>query len=130
MDFASYVHQYYSEGYLVFQEGGEAGKVCADDMSKTVPSEQMNNVLLKLGKLSPILANKAISKWLLIGESMCNMLEYSELTDIAIVARDFAEQFSGSDRREDQLAALLERRVRWVRCSGITLCAGARVNEF
>ena len=37
MDFASYVHQYYKSGYLVYQESGEAGKVCADYMNRTVP---------------------------------------------------------------------------------------------
>lgn len=41
MDFASYVHQYYNKGYLVYQEGGEAGKVCADHMNKTVPQEEV-----------------------------------------------------------------------------------------
>ena len=67
MDFASYVHQYYNTGYLVYQEGGEAGKVCADDMNKTVPSEEVGRVLAKLG------------------ESMCNMLEYRDLQDIKII---------------------------------------------
>lgn len=67
MDFASYVHQYYKTGYLVYQEGGEAGKVCADDMNKTVPSEEVGRVLAKLG------------------ESMCNMLEYRDLEDIKII---------------------------------------------
>lgn len=34
MDFSSYVHQYYKSGYLVYQESGMAGKVCADHMNK------------------------------------------------------------------------------------------------
>ena len=59
MDFASYVHQYYKSGYLVYQEGGEAGKVCVDHMNKTVPKSEVGRVLNKLG------------------ESMCNTLEYS-----------------------------------------------------
>ena len=66
MDFASYVHQYYDKGYLVYQEGGEAGKVCADHMNRTVPEGEVGRVLNKLG------------------ESMCNMLEYRDLKDISI----------------------------------------------
>ncbi|TRY68657.1 hypothetical protein TCAL_02473 [Tigriopus californicus] len=66
MDFASYVHQYYDKGYLVFQEGGQAGKVCADDMNRTVPSSEVGRVLDKLG------------------QSMCNMLEYRDLKSIAL----------------------------------------------
>ena len=66
MDFASYVHQYYPTGYLVYQEAGEAGKVCADHMNKTVPKSEVGRVLNKLG------------------ESMCNLLEYRELKDIEI----------------------------------------------
>lgn len=66
MDFASYVHQYYDSGYLVYQEGGMAGKVCADDMNKTVPTEEVGRVLAKLG------------------QSMCNMLEYRDLDNIEI----------------------------------------------
>ena len=67
MDFASYVHQYYESGYLVYQESGLAGKVCADYMNKTVPRDQVGRVLNKLG------------------QSMCNMLEYRTLDDIDIV---------------------------------------------
>ena len=67
MDFASYVHQYYDQGYLVYQEGGEAGKVCADHMNKTVPPEEVDRVLNKLG------------------ESMCNMLEYRDLNAIRVM---------------------------------------------
>jgi hypothetical protein len=67
MEFASYVHQYYSSGYLVYQKGGSAGKVCADDMTNTVPEEKMGGVLDKLGK------------------SMCNMLEYRDLEEVEII---------------------------------------------
>ncbi len=87
MDLTSYVHQYYRSGYLVFQEGGEAGKVetklfkrsfphmilnlisqkvCADHMNRTVPREEVGRVLEKLGK------------------SMCTMLEFKDLEDIRI----------------------------------------------
>jgi corin len=72
MDFASYVHQYYNSGYLVYQESGEAGKVCADYMNRTVPKDEVGRVLDKLG------------------ESMCNMLEYRSLQSIDIV-RDAEE---------------------------------------
>ena len=67
MDFASYVHQYYQSGYLVYQEKGEAGKVCADYMNKTVPQDEVGRVLNKLG------------------QSMCNMLEYRRLDSIDLV---------------------------------------------
>ena len=67
MDFASYVHQYYKSGYLVYQESGEAGKVCADYMNRTVPKDEVGRVLGKLG------------------QSMCNMLEYRNLESIDIV---------------------------------------------
>ena len=67
MDFTSYVHQYYKSGYLVYQEGGAAGKVCADHMNKTVPKTEVGKVLNKLGV------------------SMCNMLEYRDLINIEIV---------------------------------------------
>ena len=67
MDFASYVHQYYKSGYLVFQESGVAGKVCADYMNKTVPQNEVGRVLEKLGS------------------SMCNMLEYRHMKSIDIV---------------------------------------------
>ena len=67
MDFASYVHQYYKSGYLVYQEGGEAGKVCVDHMNKTVPKTEVGRVLNKLG------------------ESMCNTLEYRDLVSIEIM---------------------------------------------
>ena len=67
MDFASYVHQYYKSGYLVYQEAGEAGKVCVDHMNKTVPKSEVGRVLNKLG------------------ESMCNTLEYRDLVSIEIM---------------------------------------------
>ena len=67
MDFASYVHQYYRSGYLVYQESGQAGKVCADYMNKTVPADEIDRVLKKLGV------------------SMCNMLEYRHLKSIKVV---------------------------------------------
>ena len=67
MDFASYVHQYYKSGYLVYQEAGEAGKVCVDHMNKTVPKSEVGRVLNKLE------------------ESMCNTLEYRDLVSIDIM---------------------------------------------
>lgn len=67
MDFTSYVHQYYQSGYLVYQESGEAGKICADYMNRTVPHNEVGKVLDKLGK------------------SMCSMLEYRHLHSINVV---------------------------------------------
>lgn len=70
MDFSSYVHQYYKSGYLVYQESGEAGKVCADHMNKTIPTDEVGRVLNKLG------------------ESMCSLLEYRDLKSIEIEIDD------------------------------------------
>ena len=67
MDFASYVHQYYSSGFIVYQQGGASGKVCADDMVNSVPDGNIGGILDKLGK------------------SMCNMLEYRDLEGVEIV---------------------------------------------
>ena len=67
MDFASYVHQYYSSGFIVYQQGGAAGKVCADDMVNSVPDGNIGGILDKLGK------------------SMCNMLEYRDLAGVEII---------------------------------------------
>ena len=67
MDFASYVHQYYREGYLVYQDSGQVGKVCADSMNKTLSSDDVNGVLEKLG------------------QSMCTTLEYKVSENVVIV---------------------------------------------
>ena len=77
MDFTSYVHQYYKSGYLVYQEGGQAGKVCADHMNKTVPKAEVGKVLNKLGV------------------SMCNMLEYQDLVTIEIVRDEESSDAAG-----------------------------------
>ena len=77
MDFTSYVHQYYKSGYLVYQEGGQAGKVCADHMNKTVPKAEVGKVLNKLGV------------------SMCNMLEYQDLVSIEIVRDEESSDAAG-----------------------------------
>ena len=67
MDFASYVHQYYPKGFLVYQSSGVVGKVCADNMNNSVAIKTLDRVLTKLG------------------ESTCSLLEYQNLVDIAIV---------------------------------------------
>ncbi len=66
MSFASYVHRYYNTGYLVYQEGGESGKVCADHLNRSVPEPEMERVLNKMG------------------ESMCDILDYQTLMHIDV----------------------------------------------
>ncbi len=73
MDFASYVHQYYDKGYLVYQDTGDAGKVCADSMNKSVPNGGLPGVLTKLG------------------ESMCTVLEYKNLISVDVVKDEEAD---------------------------------------
>ncbi len=69
MDVASYIHQYYPSGYLVYHESGETGKVCADHFNRTVSPKEMATVLEKLGT------------------SMCAELEFAQLDDIHIQVR-------------------------------------------
>lgn len=66
MQFAGYVHRYYESGYLVYQENGQVGKVCADHIDQTVEKEDIGKVLGKLG------------------QSMCKLLEYKEIKDVQI----------------------------------------------
>ena len=67
MDFASYVHQYYPSGFLIYQSSGVVGKVCADNMNNSVAITTLDRVLTKLG------------------ESTCSLLEYQSLVNISIV---------------------------------------------
>lgn len=36
----SYTHQYYSQGYLIYQHRGQAGKVCAAQLEQSLGAEQ------------------------------------------------------------------------------------------
>ena len=36
MDFASYVHQYFKSGFLIYQNSGNVAKVCADNLKKPI----------------------------------------------------------------------------------------------
>ena len=65
LDFASYVHQYHKSGYLVYQDSGEVGRICADNINSS-----LYNVEAVLEKL---------------GESTCNLLEYQEMVDVDII---------------------------------------------
>ena len=76
MDFASYVHQYYPSGYLIYQSSGVVGKVCADNMNNSVAIKTLDRVLTKLG------------------ESTCSLLEYQSLVDIEIVRDEIEESTS------------------------------------
>ena len=64
VDFASYVHQYFKSGYLIYQDSGNVAKVCADHLKKI----HANNTILNR-----------------LGESMCSMLEYEEMLKIEII---------------------------------------------
>ncbi|XP_040566515.1 uncharacterized protein [Lepeophtheirus salmonis] len=67
MDFTSYIHQYYNSGYLIYQDKGQAGKVCAEEMNKTIPTNEVDAVLNKLG------------------ESMCQKLDYKNFTSAELL---------------------------------------------
>ena len=45
-----YVHRYHPTGHLVYQKSGRAGKICADDLNKTVTADQMESALNDLGE--------------------------------------------------------------------------------
>merc|ERR1719150_2381405 len=59
----SYTHQYYSQGYLIYQHQGQAGKVCADSLntSLSLSTEQSEDLVRSLAN------------------STCRHLQYSEL---------------------------------------------------
>ena len=63
VDFASYVHQYFKSGFLIYQDSGNVAKVCADHLTNRVNDTILNH----------------------LGSSMCSMLEYNALLDIKIV---------------------------------------------
>ena len=79
MDFASYVHQYYPSGYLIYQSSGIVGKVCADNMNNSVAIKTLDRVLTKLG------------------ESTCSLLEYQSLVSIDIVRDDHEQEDDNSE---------------------------------
>lgn len=69
-DFASYVHQYHSSGFLTYQDSGEVGRVCADNLNLQANAKAVLNKL---------------------GESTCNLLEYQELVNIEIIQDEESE---------------------------------------
>ena len=68
MEFSSYVHRYYNKGYLVYQQGGNAGKVCAGHLNRSVPDQELQLVLDKMG------------------QSMCDILDFNSLDTIQVLA--------------------------------------------
>ena len=85
--FVSYVHQYFKSGYLVYQDSGEVGKVCADNMNTSIASHKMEYVLQNLG------------------ESMCSMLEYESMVDIKIV-RDTIDLGAANSKYVDMVGPM------------------------
>ena len=68
----SYTHQYYSQGYLIYQNQGQAGKVCAGQLEEALGSEQTEVFIRSLAN------------------STCDHLQYGELA-WAAVTRDQEE---------------------------------------
>ena len=62
----SYTHQYYSQGYLIYQHQGQAGKVCASGLEETLGAEQTEVFIRSLAN------------------STCDHLGYGELAWAAI----------------------------------------------
>ena len=44
----SYPHQYHSQGYLIYQHQGQAGKVCADNLNTSLPQDQAETFIRSL----------------------------------------------------------------------------------
>ena len=44
----SYTHQYHSQGYLIYQHQGQAGKVCADNLNTSLPQDQAETFIRSL----------------------------------------------------------------------------------
>jgi len=61
----NYIHHYHNAGYVLFQQRGEAGKICAESLNGTDPE----------------LAETTLRN---IGDSVCQALEYSSLEGIAV----------------------------------------------
>ena len=62
----SYTHQYYSQGYLIYQHRGQAGKVCAAQLEESLGAEQTEVFIRSLAN------------------STCDHLGYRELAWAAI----------------------------------------------
>ena len=51
MDAANFVHQYFHEGYLIFSEGNNTGKICVDSLnSSSLPQAKQQSFLELFGE--------------------------------------------------------------------------------
>ncbi|KAK2708270.1 atrial natriuretic peptide-converting enzyme-like [Artemia franciscana] len=67
MEAASYVHQYFNDGFVIYTEGVNAGKVCLDSFNSTEPSSKSRSFLE------------------IFGESLCKQLSYRYMVSIDAV---------------------------------------------
>merc|ERR1719481_2530396 len=70
----SYIHQYHSEGYLLFQKSGRAGKVCTESFNTTGDA---------IGSLETVIETLA--------NGTCSQLEYGQMS-WAVVGEDQEKQ--------------------------------------
>ena len=68
----SYTHQYHSQGYLIYQHQGQAGKVCADSLNSSLSQQQSETFIRSLASTT------------------CSHLQYNEMS-WAAVTRDQEE---------------------------------------
>ena len=68
----SYTHQYHSQGYLIYQHQGQAGKVCADSLNSSLDQQQSETFIRSLASTT------------------CSHLQYNEMS-WAAVTRDEEE---------------------------------------
>ena len=68
----SYTHQYHSQGYLIYQHQGQAGKVCADSLNSSLDQQQSETFIRSLASTT------------------CSHLQYNEMS-WAAVTRDQEE---------------------------------------
>nr|CAG4643728.1 EOG090X019S [Lepidurus arcticus] len=66
MEAASYVHQYFQEGYVLLTEGNQTGKICLDNLNTTLPSHKRDSFLD------------------VFGESACRLMNYRTLDKIEV----------------------------------------------
>ena len=66
MSVGSYTHQYYDQGYLIYQHQGQAGKVCAAQLNNSLSSSEAEVFIQSLAT------------------STCQHLQYNKLSWAAI----------------------------------------------
>nr|CAG4651597.1 EOG090X019S [Triops cancriformis] len=66
MEAATYVHQYFQEGYVLLSEGNQTGKICLDNLNSTLPPHKLDTFLE------------------VFGESACRLMHYRSLEKIEV----------------------------------------------